>query len=77
MTIQAILLWGTVLVFAALAIHTIVVDPPDTWDLPPGEAPRWDAHKATLGIVQPLPADAAPWERDLAALGLEHKHRLC
>ena len=78
MSFQAVLLWSTVAVFAALAVHTVIVSPRDSWDIGPGEAPpRWDPHKATLGIPQPLPADAAPWERDLAALGLEHKHRLC
>ncbi|MGE0253890.1 MAG: hypothetical protein AB7N54_15770 [Alphaproteobacteria bacterium] len=78
MVFQTALLLVTAIVFGALAIHTIAVGPRDTWDAAPGEAPpRWNRHKATLGIPQPLPPDAEPWERDLAALGLEHKHRLC
>lgn len=78
MGFQTTLLLVTAFVFAALAVHTIIINPRDTWDPAPGETrPRWDPHKATLGIPQPLPPDAEPWERELAALGLEHKHRLC
>ena len=48
----------------------------DSWDREPVEGEdNFDYHKATLGIHQP-PGDEE-WEKDLDALRMEQKHRLC
>lgn len=48
----------------------------DSWDRKPVEGEdNFDYHKATLGIYQP-PGDEQ-WEKDLDALRLDQKHRLC
>lgn len=48
----------------------------DSWDREPAEGEDgFDYHKATVGIYQE-PGDAQ-WEKDLAALRLDRKHRLC
>jgi hypothetical protein len=48
----------------------------DSWDREPVEGEdNFDYHKATLGIHQP-PADEQ-WEKDLDALRMDQKHRLC
>ena len=48
----------------------------DSWDKKPVEGEdNFDYHKATLGIYQE-PGDAQ-WEKDLAALRMDQKHRLC
>ena len=48
----------------------------DSWDKKPVEGEdNFDYHKATLGIHQE-PGEEQ-WEKDLAALRMEQKHRLC
>ena len=48
----------------------------DSWDKKPVEGEdNFDYHKATLGIYQE-PGEEQ-WEKDLAALRMEQKHRLC
>ncbi|MEH6755798.1 MAG: hypothetical protein V7788_16740 [Alphaproteobacteria bacterium] len=48
----------------------------DSWDREPVEGEdNFDYHKATLGIHQP-PGDEE-WEKDLDALRMDQKHRLC
>ena len=48
----------------------------DSWDKKPVEGEdNFDYHKATLGIHQE-PGEEQ-WEKDLAALRIEQKHRLC
>jgi hypothetical protein len=48
----------------------------DSWDREPVEGEdNFDYHKATLGIHQP-PGDEQ-WEKDLDALRMDQKHRLC
>ena len=76
MTIEAILLWGTFVVFGALALPTIIRLPRDSWDKKPDDgADDWDPHKATLGIYQ-APGDEQ-WQKDLAALRFDRKHPYC
>ncbi len=48
----------------------------DSWDKEPVEGEdNFDYHKATLGIYQE-PGEEQ-WEKDLAALRMDQKHRLC
>lgn len=48
----------------------------DSWDKEPVEGEdNFDYHKATLGIHQP-PGEEQ-WEKDLDALRMDQKHRLC
>ncbi len=48
----------------------------DSWDKKPVEGEdNFDYHKATLGIYQE-PGEEQ-WEKDLASLRMEQKHRLC
>jgi hypothetical protein len=48
----------------------------DSWDKKPVEGEdNFDYHKATLGIYQE-PGEEQ-WEKDLAALRMDQKHRLC
>ena len=48
----------------------------DSWDKKPVEGEdNFDYHKATLGIHQETGEEQ--WEKDLAALRMEQKHRLC
>jgi len=48
----------------------------DSWDREPVEGEdNFDYHKATLGIHQP-PGEEE-WEKDLDALRMDQKHRLC
>lgn len=47
----------------------------DSWDEDVQAEKDWDEHKATLGIYQE-PGEEQ-WEKDLAALRWDQKHRLC
>ena len=75
MTIEA---W---VILAVLALVIVVgtwsaLTTEDSWDKRPADGEdNFDYHKATLGIYQE-PGDAQ-WEKDLAALRMEQKHRLC
>ena len=70
-----------IVILAVLALVIVVgtwsaLTTQDSWDKKPVEGEdNFDYHKATLGIYQE-PGDAQ-WEKDLAALRMEQKHRLC
>ena len=75
MTIEAIVILA-VLAFVIVLGTVSALKTKDSWDKKPvaGED-NFDYHKATLGIYQE-PGEAQ-WEKDLAALRMDQKHRLC
>lgn len=75
MTIEEIVILAVLGLCIVAGIWSALVTT-DSWDRKPeeGEDP-FDYHKATLGIYQE-PGDEQ-WEKDLAALRLDRKHRLC
>ena len=70
-----------VVILAVLALVVMVgtwsaLATKDSWDKKPAEGEdNFDYHKATLGIYQE-PGEEQ-WEKDLASLRMEQKHRLC
>lgn len=75
MSIEMIVIVGAVLVCVVLGTWSALTTR-DSWDRKPAEGEDdFDYHKATLGIYQePGEED---WEKDLAALRWDQKHRLC
>lgn len=75
MTIEAWVILGVLALVIVVGTWSALVTT-DSWDKKPAKGEdAFDYHKATLGIRQePGEED---WERDLAALRLEDKHRLC
>jgi hypothetical protein len=70
-----------IVILAVLALVIVVgtysaLKTEDSWDKAPAEGEdNFDYHKATLGIYQE-PGEEQ-WEKDLAALRMDQKHRLC
>ena len=73
--------WEEIVILAALAVCVVAgtwsaLVTKDSWDRKPADGEDdFDYHKATLGIYQE-PGEEQ-WEKDLAALRMDQKHRLC
>ena len=75
MSIEAVVILGAIAACIALGTWS-ALRTRDSWDREPVEGEdNFDYHKATLGIHQP-PGDEQ-WEKDLDALRMDQKHRLC
>jgi hypothetical protein len=75
MSIEIIVIIGAFFVCVVLGTWS-ALQTTDSWDREPVEGEdNFDYHKATLGIHQP-PGDEQ-WEKDLDALRMDQKHRLC
>lgn len=75
MSIEAVVILGAIAACIALGTWS-ALRTKDSWDREPVEGEdNFDYHKATLGIHQP-PGDEQ-WEKDLDALRMDQKHRLC
>ncbi len=75
MSIEAIIIVGAIVVCVVLGTWSALVTR-DSWDRKPAEGEDdFDYHKATLGIHQP-PGEEH-WEKELDALRMDQKHRLC
>lgn len=75
MSIEAVVILGAIAACIVLGTWS-ALRTRDSWDREPVEGEdNFDYHKATLGIHQP-PGDEQ-WEKDLDALRMDQKHRLC
>jgi len=75
MSIEAIVIVAALVVCIVLGMWS-ALKTKDSWDREPVEGEdNFDYHKATLGIHQP-PGEEQ-WEKDLDALRMDQKHRLC
>lgn len=75
MSIEAIIVIVAIVVCIVLGTWS-ALRTKDSWDREPVEGEdNFNYHKATLGIHQP-PGDEE-WEKDLDALRMDQKHRLC
>ncbi len=73
--------WEEIVILTALAVCVVAgiwsaLVTEDSWDRKPADGEDdFNYHKATLGIYQE-PGEEQ-WEKDLAALRMDQKHRLC
>jgi hypothetical protein len=75
MSIEMIVLVGAIIVCVVLGTWSALTTR-DSWDRAPADGEdNFDYHKATLGIYQE-PGEEQ-WEKDLDALRMDQKHRLC
>ena len=75
MSIEVIVIFVAIVVCVVLGTWS-ALRTQDSWDKEPVEGEdNFDYHKATLGIHQP-PGEEE-WEKDLDALRMDQKHRLC
>ena len=75
MSMEIIVILALVVICVVLGTWSALVTK-DSWDAKPAEGDDdFDYHKATLGIHQ-APGDE-DWEKDLDALRMDQKHRLC
>ena len=75
MSIEVVVIFVAIVVCVVLGTWS-ALRTKDSWDKEPVEGEdNFDYHKATLGIHQP-PGEEE-WEKDLDALRMDQKHRLC
>lgn len=75
MSIEVIVIFVAIVVCVVLGTWS-ALRTKDSWDREPVEGEdNFDYHKATLGIHQPPGKEE--WEKDLDALRMDQKHRLC
>lgn len=75
MSIEAVVILAVIALVIVVGTYS-ALKTKDSWDKAPVEGEdNFDYHKATLGIYQE-PGEEQ-WEKDLAALRMDQKHRLC
>tara|TARA_A100001037_G_C14622047_1_gene401978 strand:+ start:225 stop:452 length:228 start_codon:yes stop_codon:yes gene_type:complete len=75
MSLEVVVILSLIMICIVLGTWSALVTT-DSWDAEPVEGENnFGYHKATLGIHQP-PGEWQ-WEKDLDALRMDQKHRLC